>query len=305
MNNKIIIGTRGSNLSLAYANKVKDLISLTKQLDNHEISIKTIKTSGDIYAEKKISEIGGKNLFCKEIEKQLLEKKIDIAVHSLKDMDSSEEKKLIIQAYIKRNDPRDVLVLNDKKNFDGLDNFTIGSSSRRRELQLKILNKNINIKNIRGNIDTRIKKIMQGEYDGAVLALAGIKTLKLEKYVNKIFEVDKLLPAAGQGIIAAQCRNSDEDIKKILEKINDEDTKICALAERSLLKSVGGDCDTALGTLATLENDDIKIKAQLFSDDGKKNYIINKTGKKNNPEILGKIAGEELLKISGENYKKK
>ncbi len=220
-------------------------------------------------------------------------------------MDSVDNKDLVIQAYIKRNDPRDVLILNDKKKITDLNNCLIGSSSRRRELQLKILHKDLKIKNIRGNIDSRIKKIIQGDYDGVVLALAGIKTLQLEKYISKIFDTEKLLPAAGQGIIAVQCRNSDNNLKKIIEEINDEETKICALTERSLLKYIGGDCDTALGALATIKNGEIKIDAQLFSDDGKKNYIIKKIGNKNNPEILGKVTAEELLKISGDNFKKK
>ena len=189
MNNKITIGTRGSKLSLAYANKVKNLI-LNLKLDNTlEIIIETIKTSGDLFQNKKISEIGGKNLFCKEIEDKLKKKEIDIAVHSLKDMDSIETEDLTIQAYIKRNDPRESFVSKKFNKLSDIDNATIGSSSRRRELQLKLLNKNLKIENIRGNVDTRIKKIESGEYDGVVLALAGLKTLNLENYVKKYFQL--------------------------------------------------------------------------------------------------------------------
>ena len=218
MNNKIIIGSRGSQLSLAYANKVKNLISSFDSSIEKKITIETIKTSGDLFKDKKISEIGGKNLFCKEIEDKLIKKEIDIAVHSLKDMDSIETKGLVIQAYLKRNDSRESFVSKKFKNLSELNNAKIGSSSRRRELQLKLLNKNIKVENIRGNIDTRIKKVETGEYDGVILALAGLKMLKLEKFAKETFSVKDFIPTAGQGIIAVQCREDDEDAKKILKK---------------------------------------------------------------------------------------
>ena len=206
MLNKIIIGSRGSKLSLAYANKVKDHILNTDQSTVKEIEIETIKTSGDLFKDKKISEIGGKNLFCKEIEENLIKKKVDIAVHSLKDMDSVETNGLVIEAYIKRNDPRESFVSKKYKKLSESKGAKIGSSSRRRELQLKLFNKDIKVENIRGNIDTRIKKIESGEYDGAVLALAGLKMLSLEKYAKEIFPIKDFVPTAGQGIIAVQCR---------------------------------------------------------------------------------------------------
>ena len=305
MNNKITIGTRGSKLSLAYANKVKNLI-LNLKLDNiKEIKIKSIKTSGDLFQNKKISEIGGKNLFCKEIEDKLKKKEIDIAVHSLKDMDSIETEGLTIEAYIKRNDPRETFVSKKYNKLSDLDNAKIGSSSRRRALQLKLINKNLKIKDIRGNVDTRISKVESGEYDGAVLALAGLKTLNLENYVKEIFSVEDFVPTAGQGIIAAQCRDKDLNIKKILKKINHSDTEISALAERNFLKTIGGDCDTAVGCFALLSQQQIKLRAQLFSDDGKKVFNVYKLGKLNEPELLGKLAGEEILKKSKNRFIKK
>ena len=182
---KIIIGARGSKLSLAYVDKVRSsLLQKNQNLDEKDISVQTIKTSGDIFHDKKLSEIGGKNLFCKEIEESLLQKDIDIAIHSLKDMDSRENINLVIGAYIKRNDPRDVFISSKYKSLQELkEGMVIGSSSRRRELQLKNINKNILVKNIRGNIDTRIKKMENGELDAIILASAGIKSLGLE---NKI-----------------------------------------------------------------------------------------------------------------------
>jgi hydroxymethylbilane synthase len=251
---KITIGARGSKLSLAYASKVKRLIlDSNSNLRNDDIQIQSIKTSGDIFHDKKLSEIGGKNLFCKEIEESLITKKIDIAVHSLKDMASEEIPTLNIAAYIERNDPRDVFVSFKHSSLKELKDGIMGSSSRRRDLQLKLINKDVLVKNIRGNIDTRIQKLKDGLYDGIVIALAGIKTLKLEENIRYIFSAEEMLPAVGQGIIAAQCRKNDTNIINLLEKINNEKTKQCATAERSLLKTLGGDCDTAVGGLATIQ----------------------------------------------------
>ena len=305
MNNKITIGSRGSKLSLAYANKVKKLISNLDVTKGKELTIKTIKTSGDLFQNKKISEIGGKNLFCKEIEEKLISKEIDIAVHSLKDMDSAETKGLTIQAFIERNDPRESFVSKKFKKLTELKNAKIGSSYRRRELQLKLINKNIKVENIRGNVDTRIRKVESGEYDGAVLAIAGLKMLNLQNYAKQIFSTKDFIPTAGQGIIAVQCRENDENIKKILKKLNHYETQICALAERNFLKTLGGDCDTAVGCSAVLNGDKIQLNAQLFSDDGKKDFKIEKYGKANEPELIGKMAGEEILKKSGNNFIKK
>ena len=305
MSNKITIGSRGSKLSLAYANKVKNLLSGLDSINGKTIAVKTIKTSGDSFQYKKISEIGGKNLFCKEIEDKLISKEIDIAVHSLKDLDSIETKGLVIQAYIKRNDPRESFVSKKFNKLSELNNAKIGSSSRRRELQLKLLNQNIRVENIRGNVDTRIKKIENGEYDGAVLALAGLKVLNLENYVKEIFSIKDFIPTAGQGIIAAQCREDDGRIKKILKKINHKETEICALTERNFLKTLGGDCETAVGCSAFLNKEKIELNVQLFSDDGKKVFNLVKYGKISEPESLGRLAGQEILKKSANNFLKK
>jgi hydroxymethylbilane synthase len=303
---KITIGARGSKLSLAYAAKVKRLILESEtNLSNNDIEIQSIKTSGDIFHDKKLSEIGGKNLFCKEIEESLMKKKIDIAVHSLKDMASVEIATLNIAAYIERNDFRDAFISFKHSNVKELKDCVMGSSSRRRNLQLKLINKDVLVKNIRGNIDTRIQKLKDGSYDGIVLALAGIKTLKLEKNVKYIFTTDEMLPAVGQGIIAAQCRKDDGNISELLKKINNQETKQCAIAERSLLKTLGGDCDTAVGGLAVIENNELILSAQLFSDDGDQDFIYKVKGKREDGVSIGALAGTELLKKAGNSFKKK
>ena len=288
---------------MAYAAKVRNLIlGNDTTLSSNLIEIHTIKTSGDIFHDKKLSEIGGKNLFCKEIEENLLKEKIDIAVHSLKDMASEEIESLNIAAYIERNDPRDVFVSLKFKNINELKGGVIGSSSRRRDLQLKKMTKDTTVKNIRGNIDTRIQKLKDGLYDGIVLALAGIKTLKLEEYSTQILSKDEMLPAVGQGVIAAQCRKEDSYINNLLEKIDHKITRQCATAERSLLKTIGGDCDTAIGGLATIENNELIISAQLFSDDGEKSFTHKIKGSKDDGESIGKLIGDKLLTLAGNNF---
>ena len=301
---KIIIGARGSKLSLAYVSKVKRLIlESSKDLDIH---IKIIKTSGDIHGDMKLSEIGGKNLFCKEIEENLIKNEIDIAVHSLKDMESIEHKDLTIGAFIKRNDPRDILISNKIKNLKELNQeVIIGSSSRRRELQLKKLNKNISIINMRGNIDTRIKKVEENKLDAIILAAAGVKSLNLENKISITFETSEILPAIGQGIIAVQCRKEDKLILDIIKKINDNETSLCAKAERQMLQTIGGNCETAVGGLAEIHNDNLKLKAQLFSDIGDIHFDYELTGKYTDASNIGKAVGEKLLSLAGEKFKKR
>jgi len=302
--NKITIGARGSKLSLAYVSKVKNLI--LKNSKDAEILIKTIKTSGDIHQNIKISEIGGKNLFCKEIEENLIENNIDIAVHSLKDMESVEHKDLMIGAFVKRNDPRDTLVSKKIKKLSELNSsITIGSSSRRRELQLKKINKKISVINLRGNIDTRIQKVEEKRLDAIILAAAGIKSLKLENKIGLIFETNQMLPAVGQGIIAVQCRKDDKLISDIIKKINDRETSLCAKAERKMLQTIGGDCDTAVGGLAEIHNNNLKLKAQLFSDLGDESFEYELTGRDVDASHVGKVVGEKLLSLAGEKFKRK
>ena len=306
MINRIIIGSRGSKLSIAYTEKAKNLIVNSDQKLKSKILYKKIKTTGDRLNEKKISEIGGKNLFCKEIEESLLADKIDIAIHSLKDMESIENSELIIGAYIKRNDCRDVIISDKIKNISDLKKGAIiGSSSRRRELQLKKISEKISIINIRGNIDTRIKKLEENKLDGVILAAAGIKSLNLNSKVGFIFGTTEILPAAGQGVIAVQCRKNNTLIQNFLKKINHLETSLCSIAERKMLETIGGDCETAIGALAEIENSKLKLKAQLFSDVGNECFEYELTGKDLEASNIGKSVGEKLLQLAGRSFKKK
>ena len=304
---KITIGARGSKLSLAYVEKVKELLlQENKELKEENINFKAIKTSGDINQNIRLSEIGGKNLFCKEIEEKLISNDIDIAVHSLKDMESIENDNLVIGAYIKRNDFRDVIISNkirDKEDLEG--KIVIGSSSRRRELQLKKINQNISVVNMRGNIDTRIKKLDKEELDGIILAAAGVKSLNLNNKISISFEIEEVLPAVGQGVIAVQCKKNDEKVKSFLKNINDVETELCAKAERKMLQVIGGDCETAIGGLAVIDNKNLKLKAQLFSDSGSESFEHELTGKDIDAINIGKAMGEKLLSLAGKEFKRK
>ena len=301
---KFIIGSRGSKLSLAYSSHVKNLLIKSQvQFDDKSIEIKIIKTSGDIFQNKKISDIGGKGVFCKQIEEELLESKIDLAVHSLKDLPTKMTDGLCVNAVVKRNDPRDALLSHSNKSFDELKpQSKIGTSSFRRHAQLKLLRNDLEIATMRGNIDTRIKKLKNKEYDAIVLSLAGIQMLNLINQVKEVFTIEQMLPAIGQGAIALQCKKDDQKTLNILEAINDKETYYCIQAERSLLEAIGGDCDTAIGGLAKLSNEKISLKSELFSNDGKKKFEFQSSGHFRESKEIGYKVGKELLKKAGSDF---
>ena len=301
---KLIIGSRGSKLSLAYANHVKSLlIKSNSQFDDNLIEIKVIKTSGDIFQNKRISDIGGKGVFCKQIEEELLESKIDLAIHSLKDLPTKMTEGLCVNSVVKRNDPRDAFLSYSAKSFNELKpQSKIGTSSFRRHAQLKLLRNDIEIVTMRGNIDTRITKLKNKEYEAIVLSLAGIQALNLTDQVKEVFNIEQMLPAIGQGVIALQCKKDDQKILNILKTINDKETFYCIQAERALLEAIGGDCDTAIGGLAKLSNDKISLKSQLFSNDGKKKFEFQSFGHFKEAKEIGYKVGEELLKKAGPDF---
>jgi len=301
---KFIIGSRGSKLSLAYSNHVKNLlIKFNPQFDDNSIDIKIIKTSGDIFQNKRISDIGGKGVFCKQIEEELLESKIDLAVHSLKDLPTKMTDGLCVNAVVKRNDPRDAFLSSSNKSFKELKSYSkIGTSSFRRQAQLNLLRNDLEIVTMRGNIDTRINKLKNKEYDGIVLSLAGIQMLNLTNQVKEVFPIEKMLPAIGQGVIALQCKKDDQKTLNILKSVNDKETYYCIQAERALLEAIGGDCDTAIGGLAKLSDDKISLKSELFSNDGKKKFEFESSGHFREAKEIGYKVGKELLKKAGPNF---
>ena len=304
MNKKIIIGSRGSKLALIYAQNAKNKIIQNTNLSEEDIIIKEITTKGDQVQDVRLSEVGGKGLFSTNIEKELLDKKIDIAVHALKDMPAIETDGLRTDAFLKRNDPREILITKEKIKLKQLKvDAIIGTSSFRREFQVKNIRNDLNCKLIRGNIDTRIRKLNDGLYDAIMLSYAGIKSLSIEDKITEVFSTEEIIPSAGQGIISIQSRNDDEIIS-VLDKINDQDTYLRAHAERNVLKVLEGDCETAVGAHAIIDGDKITLEAELFSLDGNQRFYEKKSSKIENAKELGKEVGQILKIKSNNSYKK-
>ena len=305
MNKKIIIGSRGSKLALIYAQIAKNKILHSTDLSSGDIVIKEITTKGDQVQNQRLSEVGGKGLFSSNIEKELLDKKIDIAVHALKDLPTFKPEGLVVEAFLERNDPREILISINKKKLKDLNpNAVIGTSSYRREFQIKNLRSDIKCKLIRGNVDTRIKKLNDGLYDAIILSYAGIKSLNIVDQISEIFSVQELIPSAGQGVISLQCREDDNRIISILKKINHNKTYQRAIAERNVLKVLEGDCETAVGAHATIEGGEVVLEAELFSLDGTSRFYEKKSSKIENAKELGKDVGQRLKIKSNNTYKR-
>ena len=305
MKKKIIIGSRGSKLALIYAQNAKDKIIQNTNLNDEDVVIKKITTKGDQVQDIRLSELGGKGLFSSNIEDELLDKKIDIGVHALKDMPAIETIGLRTDAFLERNDPREILISKDKKKLKELKaKAIIGTSSYRREFQIKNIRSDLNYKLIRGNVDTRIQKINDGLYDAIILSYAGIKSLSMVDKIAEVFSTQEIIPSAGQGIISLQCRNDDKDIISILDTVNDQKTSLRAHAERNVLKVLEGDCETAVGAHAVIDGDEIILEAELFSLDGTQRFYEKKSSKIKNTKSLGKEVGQILKTKSNNSYKK-
>jgi len=302
---KITIGSRSSKLALIYAQIAKDKLLQNTNLKEEDVVIKKITTKGDQIKDIRLSEIGGKGLFSTSIEKKLQEKEIDIAVHALKDLPVIETKGLIVNTFLKRNDPREILITTDKKKLKELkSNSIIGTSSYRREFQIKNIRKDLKYKLIRGNIDTRIKKLNEGFYDAIILSYAGIQSLKMGDQISEIFSIKDIIPSAGQGVISLQCREDDDKIISILKKLNHNETYKRVIAERNVLKILEGDCETAVGAHAVVMGNEITLEAELFSLDGNIRFYEKKSSAIENASDLGKEVGEILKIKSNNSYKK-
>ncbi len=305
MSKQIIIGSRGSKLALLYARQAKDKIIENTDLTNDDILIKSITTKGDQVQDIRLSEVGGKGLFSSNIEKELQLKNIDIAVHALKDMPANETKGLRTDSFLERNDPREILITKNNKKLKDLDQKSIvGTSSFRREFQIKKIRQDLKCKLIRGNVDTRIRKLKEGMYDAIILSYAGIKYLKFENEISEIFSAEEIIPSAGQGIIALQCRENDKETNSILNKINHEETHKRAYLERNILKVLDGDCETAIGAHSVINGDKIIVEAELFSLDGKQRFYEKKVGNLKEFKELGKEVGILLKTKSNDTYKR-
>ncbi len=269
---KIVIGTRGSPLALWQANKVKYEIASIGQ--NIDVTIRIIKTSGDWCpsdGEKRLDALqGGKAQFAKEIEEALLDGKIDIAVHSMKDMETILPEGLVIPFMLPRADFRDGFLSNNAQNIDDLpDGCTVGTSSVRR--QAFLLNKRPDLKVVpfRGNVETRISKLRKGQVDATFLAIAGLFRLGLMEEVSSIVDIDDMLPSVAQGAVGIEIRKDDSKKLSFIDQLSCLDTVLCVECERAVLRELNGSCHTPVGVLAQLDSGDIHIRACVISSDGK------------------------------------
>ncbi|MBR1728664.1 MAG: hydroxymethylbilane synthase [Selenomonadaceae bacterium] len=296
--NKIRIGTRKSKLALWQANFIAD--QLKKFYPAIEIELVHITTKGDKILDSPLSKIGGKGLFTNEIENQLIDGKIDIAVHSLKDIPAQLKNNFTIAAIPKREIPFDAFVSNDYKNFSDLPlNAKIGTSSLRRRAQILSIRSDLQIFDLRGNVDTRLKKLDDKNFDAIILAAAGLKRLGYEDRIKEIISPSIILPAVGQGALAIETLADRSDIIDLLKILDDFETRVAVSAERSFLKVVDGGCQVPIGVYAEISDKKVTIKAIISSLDGKNIFRDKISGSIVDAEILGESLANNLLNSGG------
>lgn len=294
MQNMLRIATRQSPLALWQANYVKD--RLTELYPNLTIELVTMVTKGDVILDTPLAKIGGKGLFVKELETALLNGSADIAVHSMKDVPMQFPAGLGLSVICKREDPRDAFVSNKFSTLDELPQGAIvGTSSLRRQCQLKKLRPDLQIQSLRGNVGTRLSKLDNGDYDAIILASAGLIRLGLSERIASFIETDVSLPAAGQGAVGIECRVHDERVQQLLAPLADAETTACVLAERAMNNRLQGGCQVPIGGFAVLHGDELHLRALVGALDG--SQIIRAEGKSavENAEVLGIQIAEQLL----------
>jgi hydroxymethylbilane synthase len=293
---KIIIGSRGSDLALWQANFVKN--ELEKKNKNILVEIRIIKTKGDKILGVALSKIGDKSLFTKELEVELLNKRIDLAVHSLKDLQTEIPKELKLAAVTKRHNVNDVLIAR-KKGTTILklpENATVATGSLRRKCQLLHIRPDLTLVELRGNVPSRIKKFSKSDWDAIILARAGVERLNLHKHISSIIKTDVMLPAVGQGALGIEIRSDNKFVNEVVKSIHHENTYREVLAERALLKTLEGGCQVPIGAFAKVKKNGLFIDALVGSLDGSLTFRKSIRGSKNNPEKLGKKLAKDLIK---------
>ena len=294
MKNKVIVGTRTSKLALFQTNKV--IFELKKNLRNIEFEIKEVKTKGDILLNQTLDRNLDKGFFVKEIQQLIIEEKIDIAVHSLKDLPVENDDRLKISAILKRGNPQDVFLSKNKEKLNLFDkNKVIGTTSLRRKAQLLKINPNLTVKDIRGNVDTRINKMLKGEFDALVMAAAGIERLNLDHHITEYFNHDKFLNAPGQGAIAVEHSKNNDRIKEIVKQINHSKSMLCVNHERNFMKTMGGGCNYPIGAYSYFDGDILYLEGIVLSLDGK-DYVKDRVSTKNFNDDLSKELSDKFFK---------
>lgn len=296
MKKKIIIGSRGSDLALWQANFIKR--ELERKVKSLSVDITIIKTKGDKILDVALSKIGDKGLFTKELEVALLEKRVDLAVHSLKDLQTKLPDELMLSCITKRHDVEDVLIARKKKTtiLTLPEGAAVGTGSLRRRSQLLHLRPDIKIEELRGNVPGRIQKFLSSKWDAIILARAGVERLGLKEYISSYIPSDLMLPAVGQGALGIEIHKDNKEVHEILSVLHHAETAAAVLAERSLLKELEGGCQIPIGALGRVTSSGLYLDAVVGSIDGSITYRKKMRGSKNSPELLGKKLAKDLVK---------
>lgn len=276
----IVIGSRGSQLALWQARHIASKL-------NFETRIEVIRTTGDKIQDVPLSQVGGKGLFTKEIEEALLDRRIDLAVHSLKDMPSELPSGLTLAAIPEREDPRDALLGAPLK-----DGARVGTSSLRRSVQLMSMHRRVSIETLRGNVDTRIRKLDEGQYDTIILAAAGLRRLGWADRISELIPIDVMIPAVGQGALAVETRDDNGEAFQLAQTLNHETSRIAITAERVFLAVFGGGCQVPIGAHATINGSEIQLRAFVSEPDGSNIRRGELSG--NDPESVGQKLANQL-----------
>lgn len=304
MKQKIVIGSRGSELALWQAKHIKREIE--KKNKNVSVEINIIKTKGDKILDVALSKIGDKSLFTKELEVELLAKRIDLAVHSLKDLQTQIPAGLKLAAVTKRHAVEDVLIARKKgTTIQSLPDYAVvATGSLRRRSQLLHLRSDITILDLRGNVPSRIQKFLESEWDAIILARAGVERLGLKKYISSFISKDEILPAVGQGALGIEIQEDNKVVEEIVKSLHHVDTYKAVLAERSLLRALEGGCQVPIGAFAEVKSSGLYLDAVVGSLDGSITYRKKLRGSKNDPEKLGKTLAKDLLKAGAKQILK-
>lgn len=295
---KLILATRGSKLALAQAETIAAL--LRSAHSGLEVELRIIQTKGDLVLDRALSRIGDKGLFVKEIEQALLDQTADLAVHSCKDLPSALPEPLTLAAFPRRADPRDVLISRHNLRLHDLPTGAIiGTSSLRRACQIRYLRPDVQVIDLRGNVDTRLRKAQSEEYDAIVLAAAGLERLDLSDVVTEIFAPETVLPAVAQGALAVECRADDAEVRGLLAALNDIQTEQAVRAERAFLARLEGGCQVPIAAHATIEGDVVRLHGLIGTPDGAQVVRGERVGTIGDPAAIGVELAEALLNQGG------
>lgn len=297
------LGTRGSPLALAQARTVRARLAAAHGLEPAAIEIRVIRTSGDRIQDRALAEAGGKGLFTKEIEEALLAGDIDLAVHSAKDMPTVLPDGLALVACLEREDPRDVLISRKAGSLAGLpQGARLGTASLRRQAMAKRLRPDLKVEMLRGNVETRLRRIDEGVFDATLLALAGLRRLGLEQAATAILDTRDFLPAAGQGIIVIEARARDEKTRQYLAAIDHAETSAALAVERAFLEVLDGSCRTPIGGHAVIVGAQVRFRGMILKPDGSESHETVREGSSADGAALGADAGMELKMIGGASF---